>query len=149
MLTDHQRLVLDQLDHGAYFNVLHTEARELIAAGLAREDFGYLAITEAGRRAIRQPTAHTHRIISEHVADLGNATYVGDPMANPQERYVLPDIAPEEPRELPPAKDELERALRAAGEASGKTGVWPETEWVHAFVGAFINASTRNDKLET
>ena len=34
--------------------------------------------------------------------------------------------------------DELQRALRAAGVASGVTGVWVDEKWVKAFVDAML-----------
>ena len=139
---------LDGLDRGVTFNTTHTIARELIALGLASSDWGRLAITEAGRIALRRP-ARSYTIINEHVADMSAEPVQDladlDPFAAPH-RARLSDEAIEVLKEtlveapsapLPPATDRVQRALRAAGVASGKTGIWVEDKWVHAFIDAF------------
>jgi len=151
-LAEEHLAALDGLDRGVTFNTTHTIARELIALGLASSDWGRLAITEAGRIALRRP-ARSYTIINEHVAaisvepvqDLADL----DPMAAPH-RARLSDEAIEvlketlveaPPAPLPPATDRVQRALRAAGVASGKTGIWVEDKWVHAFIDAFDDAA--------
>jgi len=139
---------LDGLDRGVTFNTTHTIARELIALGLASSDWGRLCITEAGRIALRRPV-RSYTIINEHVADMSAEPVQDladlDPMAAPH-RARLSDEAIEVLKEtlveapsapLPPAADTMTRAQRAAGIASGKTGVWIEAIWIEAFVAAF------------
>jgi len=142
---------LDGLERGVTFNTAHTVARELIEMGYAFSDWGRLAITEAGRIALRRPL-QSFRIIDEHVADLSDEVFKSrleiDPMTAPHlvhssaskmERtaIVLVEEEPYEP--LPPASDDIQRAVRAAGVASGITGVWVEDKWVHAFIEAFVS----------
>jgi hypothetical protein len=144
---------LDGLERGVTFNTAHTVARELIEMGYAFSDWGRLAITEAGRIALRRPL-QSFRIIDEHVADLSDEQFFSegvraiDPMTAPHlvhssqskmERTAIVLVEEEPYAPLPPADDDVQRAMRAAGVASGVTGVWPETEWVHAFIDAFIN----------
>jgi len=121
---------LDGLERGMRFNVIHSVARELIELGYASNDWGQLAITEAGRVAVRRP----YPIISEHVANLNAAKLSDDPFANPD---AVPIAAPPPPVKLSPARDSRERAQRAAGVASGKCGNWPNEAWVEAFIEAF------------
>jgi|KBSMisStandDraft_5_1062788.scaffolds.fasta_scaffold609477_2 hypothetical protein len=137
-LTAQQRSILRGLDQGAYFNAVHSAARELIEMGLAREDWGRLAITEAGVVAIRRP----HPIISDHVADLSVAI---DPMSNPMATPVTP-LTGEQVEALSQLQVDVratdvsewrQRALKAAGVASGKTGEWPTPVWVEEFINAF------------
>ena len=73
-----------------------------------------------------------------------------DPMASPQHVYnrhpqdeqtVTPSLPvqllPEAPPEpLPVAESRMQEMLRAAGVASGVTGVWVDTAWLSAFVRA-------------
>lgn len=149
---------LDRLEHGARFNTMHTTARELIDAGLAQEDWGALALTEAGRIYLRRGVIGIH-INNEQVSDMGGHSIPIrriDPMMSPQhvqrERRVhvlrneadedvgsakplkLIEEAPVQP--LPVAETRKQEMLRAAGVASGKTGVWVEEAWVLAFVEA-------------
>ena len=144
------RIVLQKLADGGRFNVLHSTARSLIAEGLAREEWGALTITEAGRIALSRPYKNYH-VISEHVTDLNFGCQLSDdPMSNPQAEpfELLPPLpqeaeleapmplpAPPEPA-LPPTSDRRELALRAAGVASGKTGVWVDEKWVMEFITA-------------
>jgi hypothetical protein len=150
-LTSAHLAALEGLDRGVAFNTTHTVARELIAMGYAFSEWGRLAITEAGRIALRRPAQQSFRIIDEHVADLSDEPHIVeeiDPMTAPHlvhssnsklERtaIVLVEEEPYEP--LPPANDDIQRALRAAGVASGITGVWVEDKWVHAFIEAFVS----------
>jgi hypothetical protein len=154
---------LEGLDRGLAFNTTHTIARELIAAGLAFSDWGRLAITEAGRIAARRP-ARPFRIIEEHVSDLSDeqhfkegvvaidrmtAPHLAHSSASKLERsaIVLVEEEPYEP--LPPPADEMQKAMRAAGVASGVTGVWVEEKWVRAFVDAWVHALTLDDADHT
>jgi hypothetical protein len=154
-------VLLQKLSDGGRFNVLHSTARALIAEGLAREEFGRLTITEAGRLAIN-PRKSIH-VISEHITDLNFGCHLSDdPMSNPQREpfELLPEAPPlpQEPRPqeaaltelmplpappepLAPTSDRRELALRAAGVASGKTGVWVDEKWVVAFIEAFDQTS--------
>jgi len=142
---------LDGLERGVTFNTTHTVARELIEMGYAFTDWGRLAITEAGRIELRRPPLRSFPIINEHVADISAqaAKLTDDPFAAPHraglERTGIILVEEEPSTPLPPASDDVQRAMRAAGVASGKTGVWPETEWVHAFIDAYVATS----KLET
>ena len=129
------------LEEGARLNCVSRAARELIALGLAEPGWADdLVISEAGRRRARRG------VRSEHVADLSLSTSMNpnvDPMASPQ---------PDEPFELAPERansditesyagnviSELQRAQRAAGVASGVTGVWVDEKWVEAFVDAWV-----------
>ncbi len=151
-------VLLQKLSDGGRFNVLHSTARQLIGMGLAREEFGRLTITEAGRLALRP--RHNFHVISEHVGNLTDHACIlsDDPMSNPQatapangdaEPFELvpplpqeagleapmPLPAPPEPP-LPPATGRVQQALRAAGVASGKTGVWVDEQWVMEFITA-------------
>jgi len=137
-LTAQQRSILRGLDQGAYFNAVHSAARELIEMGLAREDWGRLAITEAGVESIRRP----HHTLSEHVADLSAGI---DPMSNPMSTPA-PQLTAEELKRLVELQVDVratdvsewrQRALKAAGVASGKTGEWPTPAWVEEFINAF------------
>ena len=141
-LTAQQRSILRGLDQGAYFNAVHSAARELIEMGLAREDWGRLAITEAGVVAIRRPAGELHHVISEHVADLSAGI---DPMSNPMATPVTP-LTGEQVEALSQLQVDVratdvsewrQRALKAAGVASGKTGEWPTPIWVEEFINAF------------
>jgi hypothetical protein len=131
-------IVLQKLAEGGRFNVLHSTARQLIAQGLAREEWGKLVITEAGRIALRPRSSFT--VVSEHVTDLNFGCQLSDdPMSNPQaEPFELLEEAPPEP--LPPPTDRMQQALRAAGVASGKTGVWVDDKWVAAFIAELDGA---------
>ncbi len=159
------RGVLEKLSEGSRFNTVHPIARALIAEGYAREEWGRLTITEAGRLALR-PRRSIH-VISEHVTDLNFGCQLsGDPMSNPQATApangdaepfeLLPPLpqeaeleapmplpAPPEPAARPqeaallePTDDRKQLALRAAGVASGKTGVWVDEQWVMEFITA-------------
>jgi hypothetical protein len=154
VLTAEELAALDGLDRGARYNVTHSIARDLVAKGLALDNWGWLGLTETGRRVLRHHnyTLNTdHRILRTHVLDDDQiadisaqaAKLTDDPFAAPHraglERtaIVLVEEEPYEP--LPPASDDIQRAVRAAGVASGITGVWVEDKWVHAFVEAFVS----------
>lgn len=159
-LTADHLAALEGLDRGLAFNTTHTIARELIAAGLAFSDWGRLAITEAGRIAARRPQ-RPFRIIEEHVSDLSDELVINqtvDPMTAPHlahssasklERSAIVLVEEEPLPPLPPADDDVQRAMRAAGVASGVTGVWPETEWVHAFIDAWVHEPVLDDADHT
>jgi len=135
------------LEEGTRLNCVSRAARELVELGLAMPGWGDdLVISEAGRRRARGS------VRSEHVSDLSVFTTMGpdvDPMASPQGASVF-EIAPELPavisdglqREVVISEvvisDELQRALRAAGVASGVTDVWVDEKWVKAFVEAWL-----------
>jgi hypothetical protein len=154
MLSPEAHRALGRLEHGDRLNVMHTIARELIAAGLARDNFGSLELTEAGRRIGRRE----YRISDEHHADLFATPAVSHPIdhtadwppidrspntwwRNPVAAPPLPPEAPPEPETLPPAIGPLawsrDRARAAAGIANGKTGTWTEPAWVDAFMDAY------------
>jgi hypothetical protein len=141
------------LEEGKRLNAVSRAARELIALGLAVPGWSDdLDITEAGRRRARRG------VRSEHVTDLSCFASVNpsvDPMASPTPVAIEPfELAPEAPSEITErgapseiqeeASDttnsigELQRAQRAAGVASGVTGVWVDEKWVHAFVDAWV-----------
>jgi len=140
-VTAEQLVVLGRLEHGAYFNVTHTTARELIAAGLACEEWGRLALTEEGRIALRRPAQHKYYILDDNeVADMSAAQLAVDPMTSPHlANQPIVEEAPAAP--LSPACDTPTKAMRAAGVASGKTGVWVDKVWVDAFIEAFDDAT--------
>jgi hypothetical protein len=135
------------LEEGARLNCVSRVARELIALGLAVPGWSDdLDITEAGRQRARRG------VRSEHVADLSLATSMNpnvDPMASPQGGEPF-ELAPEAPSEIQNVVSdiqesggsdiisELQRAQRAAGVASGMTGVWVDEKWVKAFVEAWV-----------
>jgi hypothetical protein len=61
----------------------------------------------------------------------------------------LIDEAPAQP--LPAAESQLQKMLRAAGVASGKTGVWVKDEWVEEFFNALdgVFSAPEKDKGNT
>jgi hypothetical protein len=158
MLSAEAAAALVNLENGAHFNTLHTVARELVAAGFAQVGWGgtYIEITAAGRKEVRRGVRYANTSGGPNMFDLNY-----DPMSNPaapspmstpipevanptpqiaqevQEpspktvMVELPPIAP-----LPPPADMRDRALRAAGVASGKTGVWIEAAWLEEFINA-------------
>jgi hypothetical protein len=150
-LTSQELTILSQLEHGAHFNALHTDSASLKEKGLAFDDFGRLGLSEAGRRVLRHHNyilegdhriLRTHLIDDEHVADVSTL----DPMTAPHlvhssasklERSAIVLIEEEPYEDLPPASDARQKAMRAAGVASGKTGVWVDDAWVQAFIDAF------------
>jgi hypothetical protein len=136
---------LQGLDRGVAFNTTHTIARELIAMGYATSDWGRLAITEAGRIVVRQ-AGRSFTVIDDSVCEMSAARADIDQMTAPHlvhssasklERSAIVLIEEEPYEDLPPAADRVQKAMRAAGVASGKTGVWVDDAWVHAFIDAF------------
>ena len=137
--------ILDALEHGAHFNTTHTSAADLLRRGLVMAGWGRLSITEAGRIALRR-SSHAFLISDPLVADLAIVTRSGvDPMTAPHlvnhAREILDEVIV---TELPPTSDRVARALRAAGVASGVTGVWVDEKWVRAFVDA-LDAQSADD----
>ena len=137
---------LDGLDRGAAFNTTHTIARELTEMGYATSDWGRLAITEAGRIVVRA-AARSFTVIDDSISEMSAAARADvDPMTAPHlvhssasklERSAIVLIEEEPYEDLPPASDARQKAMRAAGVASGKTGVWVDDAWVQAFIDAF------------
>jgi hypothetical protein len=150
MLSDRAFMALADLDHGARLNSIHSVARELIHAGLAIDEWGYLRLTEAGRQVGRGKLPRSLQIEDGNIADL---SYRIDPMSNPvvaPEQIAHPPTTPapaaavitpdpEIRQALTPAGDEYTRALRAAGIATGLTGTEWDAKWVQIFVEAFVN----------
>ena len=138
------------LENGARLNSVHSVARELMAAEVAIDNFGYLQITEFGRKVARAKFRDRLIISDENVADL---SYRIDPMANPAEAMTTPPPAavefafPEPPPEAPevqktiiePTSDKYILAMRCAGVATGESGVEVPTAWVLAFLGAWLS----------
>ena len=149
MLSFEHASALDRLEHGSQLNALSRVARELVAAGLAFVDFGYLRITETGRRELRRRMGVSDGNVSG-LADHGIVDPARFPMGKPPElpmdkppEFVLASeefISSLEEAVVP--LDQMQRALRAAGVASGITNVWVDEKWVEAFVEAFLDAKT-------
>lgn len=149
MLSFEHARALDRLEHGSQLNALSVVARELVAAGLAFVDFGYLRITETGRRELRRRMGTSDGNVSD-LADHGIVDPARFPMGKPPElpmdtppEFVLASeefISSLEEAVVP--LDQMQRALRAAGVASGITKVWVDERWVEAFVEAFLDAKT-------
>jgi hypothetical protein len=158
---------LAALEHGARYNTLHSTARELMEAGFACEDWGYLGLTEAGRVFLRRGVRNIP--ISDdddHVYDMsvhmmqvpavpidrtpskfwknntphhvGRGEYDGSIKLDPAEPAKRPlEIIEEQPAEpLPVAETRKQEMMRAAGVASGVTGIWVEDRWVEEFIRA-------------
>jgi hypothetical protein len=160
MLSDRAFMALRDLDEGARLNAIHSVARELIAAGLCLDDFGYLRLTEAGRQVSRGKLPRSLQIQDGNVADL---SYRIDPMANPEvarNQMSTPPAMPapspspspsplEQLKEvtldlaLPPAKepaaDDYTKGLRAAGVATGITGISVDPKWVMEFIKCYVS----------
>ena len=136
MLSQEAELALGRLNEGAIMNSIHTTARELINEGLAQDEWGRLTLTEEGRKRARR-TRGSYANFAIDLPDIHEmAPY--DPAKYPMGPPPPPPPRPEpEPVVVRPTTN-YDRALQAAGVASGKTGVWPETEWVHAFMDAWI-----------
>jgi hypothetical protein len=117
-------------------------------------DWGRLALTEAGRRKLRWRRGPWHKrnfeLASEHVAELTpyieesteridrkpSEVWKAEPIAEPNAERSLPPAAEDSTVTPPTAADFTARARQAAGVASGKTGVWVDEEWVSAFIEA-------------
>lgn len=144
MLSGRAHMALIDLDGGARLNSVHSVARELIAHEAAIDNFGFLEITEFGRKVARAKFRDSLVISDDNVADL---SYRVDPMSNPDAMSApappppawveLPTAPEPAPVALDPTSDETVRAYRAAGVATGKTGIEVEARWVIAFVEAW------------
>ena len=140
------------LEEGTRLNCVSRVARELVQLGLAMPGWGDdLVISEAGRRVARGS------VRSEHVADLSSFVTMGgdvDPMAAPQSVLTLDqstpgtDPAPIVLAEAPiaAAAGPRDRALRAAGVASGRTEIWPDARWVEEFINALAQEEALQDR---
>jgi len=157
MLSDRAFMALSDLDNGARLNSVHSVARELIAAGLAIDEWGYLRLTEQGRKATRAKVTRQHIIADDNMADL---SYRIDPMANPttaaaqmatppaafeplpppppEPEPIIAAAAPAPSVPMEPTSDARVRAMRCAGIATGKTGIEVQTAWVLAFLAAWL-----------
>jgi len=143
MVSAEALAALAALEHGARFNLVHTISRELMEGGLAVASFGRLEITELGRTALRRTHARTFIAPAEGVSDLSRSRVI-DPMSNPMGTPV-PQLTGEQLKGLVELQVDVrvsdvsvwrQRALMAAGVASGKTGEWPRPEWVEEFINA-------------
>jgi hypothetical protein len=143
---------LQALHDGARFNIMHTIARELIDAGLAHSGFGILEITEAGRIWVRrgvQPVARTYITDDPNIHNLAVEKIDTNvlPTRNvspPEDTFALPPEPPPQPETMPPAPMQngtlawsRDRAIAAAGAASGQTDHWPPPAWILAFMEAY------------
>jgi hypothetical protein len=175
MISAEALAALSGLEHGARYNTMHSIARELIEAGYACEDWGNLGITESGRSYLRRGqfrikisgdeqacdlSVHQMQIPDAPISRKPLPFWTKDSPARPRNRgewdpapdttgaakkpLELVEEAPSEP--LPAASSRMQAMLRAAGVASGITGVWPDERWVLEFVkaldGVFSEAKT-------
>jgi len=141
MISAEALVALGAIDRGARYNTIHTTARELMGLGLACEDWGRLGITEAGRIFLRRGKFNI-AIDDDNISDLSahntSVQIKRDPMAAPHRVHDEPlELLPEaEPTPLPVAETRMQEMLRAAGVASGKTGVWVDAKWLEEFARA-------------
>ena len=144
MVSAEALAALAALEHGARFNLVHTISRELMEGGLAVASFGRLEITELGRTALRRTHARTFIPAPAGVSDLSHHG-VADPMSNPMATPPR-QLTAEELKSLSQLQVDVratdvsewrQRAMKAAGVASGKTGEWPTPVWVEEFINAF------------
>ena len=169
MISAEALAALGAIEHGARYNIMHTTARELMAAGYASDDWGHLGITEAGRTFLRRGQFRIAITSDDQVCEMSvQQTSIDrtpskfwtkraiDPMASPQHVMRNGDVVdgdddvastrplelvPEAPPEpLPIAESRRQEMMRAAGVASGVTGIWPEEKWVIAFIEALDGA---------
>jgi hypothetical protein len=133
MLSNEALNALTELDAGARMNCLHTVARELIAAGMAFDGWGYLEITESGRRLARSALPYRNFAISDpNIANMGDRNA---PPIVPEEIVTpKPEIVS---RQEPVMTWSRERAVKAAGVANGRVGIWVDQRWVEAFLQAY------------
>ena len=145
MLSDQAYEILSKLEAGSFIGTHNEATGELIAAGLACDDWGKLAVTEAGRRVARG------HVLSRAFAP--DDDYYSDMwMSNPQRtappprhndetlKKILVEIEREEPpAPLAAAPDALTRAMRCAGIATGETGVEVDVKWVQSFIAAWTS----------
>jgi hypothetical protein len=143
-LSEQAVAALHELEDGWKMNCTHTIARELIAAGLAYNEFGYLALTDSGRRAARR--APSRRVMFEAEGDQMAEIYIREDSKITQPSLFDPPLQPSPPpvirptplpsSELDPPACERERVMRAAGVATGVTGIEPDVAWVLALIDA-------------
>jgi hypothetical protein len=165
MISAEALAALSGLEHGARYNSIHTVARELRDLGYAYDDWGYLAMSELGRRFLRRGKFDIVITGDDNVANLithaqiyhSDGRELGaeagmkpiiDPMTAPHrvndcqdEQTIVPtrvvELLPEEPPQpLPVAQSRMQEMLRAAGVASGKTGTWVDAAWLVEFIRA-------------
>ena len=152
-LSEQALSALIELDNGAKFNAIHTTSRELIAAGYAFDGWGYLEITERGRRKARERNYRNFAIDDEQIHNMATQIIADVDRA----RAAAPDL-PEDPIKHLDADDLVElaraapkiehvgrlwsrdRAIKAAGVANGKTGTWVDASWVKAFMDEYERA---------
>ena len=139
MLSDQALSALCELEHGATFNTAHTISRELISSGLAIENWGRLAITESGRRLARSGKLQRFTISDDSsMADIW--THV-EPRLQPQPQsdadggQAVTEPVAAQPQPVP---SDFIRGVRAAGVATGMSGIEVDAKWVHAFVKAWV-----------
>jgi hypothetical protein len=117
------------------------------------DDWGHLALTESGRRLIRA-RGHIrgrYTILNEHVSDMSQyqtgQARIDNPMGlGPEVPAFVAVNSPADTEALinaiqskvEPVTD-YTRGLRAAGVATGVTGINVDVKWVHAFMDAFTN----------
>jgi len=155
MISAEALAALGGLERGARYNLAHRVSRELINSGLAQPDWGHLGLTEAGRIYLRRGRFNIAITGDDNVADMSvslSSRREIDPMAAPHRAHTRVDAAADEPEaepvihvellpEAPPAplpiaETRKQEMMRAAGVASGKTGVWVDEKWVEEFVRA-------------
>jgi hypothetical protein len=159
MISDQAMLALAELEAGARMNCLHTIARELIAAGLAFDGWGKLEISEEGRRLLRKRVIkvelpHTFEVESEHVANLQPPAAGSRNVPRMRSAWMPGEIishqaieaADQVDRNKPTLAPQVEamgiawsrsRAIKAAGEANGRSGLWVDEKWVACFLEAY------------
>lgn len=145
-LSDEGFLALAALDQNhAKFNVRHRTARELMNAGFADDYFGSLMITELGRVHLRRSQYENFADLSQHVVPDPARYPMGVP--KPPETIAVSQAALDaidevmleelqEKEDTPVVLKWRQRALRAAGVASGKTGKWVDEAWITEFINA-------------
>jgi hypothetical protein len=164
MLTKEAHETLGLLDGGAKFNCLSVVSRELITAGFAFDGWGYLEITESGRRHLRQGVYQVRNfaIGDPNISNMGdmNEPRFETPLdSHPTteyanifvegrkggENFIAPIVDPTTPRGIV-GKDfphqvmqvwSRDRAVKAAGEANGRSGLWVDEKWVACFLDAY------------
>ena len=104
MISAEALAALSGLEHGARYNSIHTVARELRDLGYAYDDWGYLAMSELGRRFLRRGKFDIVITGDDNVANLithaqiyhsdgrelgaeAGMKPITDPMASPQYVY--------------------------------------------------------------
>jgi len=151
MISPEALAALSSIEHGAKYNTLHSTARELMGAGYACDEWGYLGLTEHGRRYLRRGVFNFTISGDENVSDLAvhrSAPHVDvDPMTAPHLAHSASappaiELLQEPPIEpLPVAENRMQEILRAAGVASGITGSWVDAKWLEEFARALEPAT--------